>query len=174
VNFHRRNSSSWVQVDVDRINVRWQIHFLDQSSQIDALRCQLRRRFISEHAGNGNKAPPELAPQGVDLRGLVQEMDLPPDIYTVDIDLHPRGRVAAMKVHADVCLHPSKVEGFGMNVLECQSVGTPVVTTKFRAMEDFTRNGISVPPAQWEHLAALGGKWVMPDVKGVAHSCSRR
>ena len=55
-----------------------------------------------------------------------------------------------------------------MNVLECQSVGTPVVTTKFRAMEDFTRNGISVPPAQWEHLAALGGKWVMPDVKGVA------
>ncbi|CAL6289687.1 unnamed protein product [Bathycoccus prasinos] len=125
-------------------------------------------QVMRDHDGNGNKAPPELAPQGVDLRGLVQEMDLPPDIYTVDIDLHPRGRVAAMKVHADVCLHPSKVEGFGMNVLECQSVGTPVVTTKFRAMEDFTRNGISVPPAQWEHLAALGGKWVMPDVKGVA------
>ena len=125
-------------------------------------------QVMRDHDGKGQQAPPELAPQGIDLRGLVQEMDLPPDIYTVDINLHPRGRVAAMKVHADVCLHPSKVEGFGMNVLECQSVGTPVVTTKFRAMEDFTRNGISVPPAQWEHVTALGGKWAMPDVKGVA------
>lgn len=121
-----------------------------------------------DHDGKGNLAPPELETRGVDLRLLVQSMDLPPDLYTVDIDLHPRGRVAAMKLLADVCLHPSKVEGFGMNVLECQSVGTPVVTTKFRAMDDFTKNGIAVPPAQWEHYPSFGGKWAMPDVKGVA------
>jgi glycosyltransferase involved in cell wall biosynthesis len=125
-------------------------------------------QVMRDHDGNGQQAPPELKPQGVDLRGLVQEMDIPPELYTVDINLHPRGRVAAMKIHANVCLHPSKVEGFGMNVVECQSVGTPVVTTKFRAMDDFTKNGISVPPAQWEHYPSLGGKWAMPDVKGVA------
>ena len=27
--------------------------------------------------------------------------------------------VAAYKKRADVCLHPSTVEGFGMNVMEC-------------------------------------------------------
>lgn len=55
-----------------------------------------------------------------------------------------------------------------MDVLECQSVGTPVVTTEFGAMYDFTKNGISVPPAQWEN--SLSGQWATPDVKGVAEA----
>jgi len=35
-----------------------------------------------------------------------------------------------------------------MNVLECQAVGTPVITTEFLAMADFTKLGISVPHRQ--------------------------
>ena len=64
-------------------------------------------QVMRDHDGKGQQAPPELAPQGIDLRGLVQEMDLPPDIYTVDIDFQPRGRVAEMKVHADLLLNQS-------------------------------------------------------------------
>ena len=126
--------------------------------------------ILSDIDGKGAQAPPELQAQGVNLRHLVQEMDLDPELYTMDINLHPRGRVAAMKTFADVCLHPSKVEGFGMQVLECQSLGTPVVTTKFNAMKDFTKNGISVEPAQWEHYGTLDGKWALPDVKGTAEA----
>ena len=35
-----------------------------------------------------------------------------------------------------------------MNVLECQAVGTPVVTTSFLAMKDYTKLGIAVAPRQ--------------------------
>ena len=43
---------------------------------------------------------------------------------------------------ADVLLQPSKVEGFGMPVLEAQLLGTPVVTTAWGAMADYTRCGV--------------------------------
>lgn len=66
---------------------------------------------------------------------------------TIDDNIYDRATVFAMKKQADVCLHPSKVEGFGMNVVECQLAGTPVVTTAFGAMKDNTCLGISVPPA---------------------------
>lgn len=40
-----------------------------------------------------------------------------------------------LKAMADVCLHPSKTEGFGLNALECQAVGIPIITTNFSAMQ---------------------------------------
>ena len=36
---------------------------------------------------------------------------------------------------ADVLLHPSRSEGFGMLVLEAQHVGVPVITTRRGAMK---------------------------------------
>ena len=42
---------------------------------------------------------------------------------------------------ADVLLHPSRSEGFGMLVLEAQHVGVPVITTRRGAMKDYTMHG---------------------------------
>ena len=42
---------------------------------------------------------------------------------------------------ADVLLIPSKVEGFGMPILESQLLGTPVVSTKLTAMGKLTATG---------------------------------
>jgi hypothetical protein len=72
---------------------------------------------------------------------------------------------------AQVCLHPSKTEGFGLNVLECQLMGTPVITTKTAAMADYTVNGEAVPYRQTEWLA--GGMVATPDVDGVAAALHR-
>ena len=72
-----------------------------------------------------------------------------------------------LKRMADVCLHASKSEGFGMNMLECQAVGTPVITTKFMAMKDYTKLGISVPHRQMIFSAESGREMALPDVEGI-------
>lgn len=49
--------------------------------------------------------------------------------FLVDTGMHSfEGSVELMRL-ADVLLHPSKTEGFGMPLLEAQSLGTPIVTT---------------------------------------------
>ena len=49
-----------------------------------------------------------------------------------------------------------------------QLIGTPVITTRFSAMEDYTFNGISVPNRQleWMHRGLVA----TPDVQGVAEA----
>ena len=82
---------------------------------------------------------------------MLRDMNLPPNSYKLVTKIFddPRDSMA-MKVVADVCLHPSRVEGFGLNVIECQGLGTPVITTNFTAMGDFTKLGLSVPPIHYE------------------------
>ena len=67
---------------------------------------------------------------------------------------------------ADVLLHPSRSEGFGMLVLEAQHIGLLVITTKRGAMKDYTMHGVSVKPLQREWLNI--GYVATPDVGGVA------
>ena len=65
---------------------------------------------------------------------------------------------------ADVLLHPSKTEGFGMPILEAQALGVPVVTNGWGAMLDYTYHGVAVPPLQpqWHSLG-----WVYtPNISG--------
>ena len=53
-----------------------------------------------------------------------------------------------------------------MNILECQALGTPVISTDFLAMGDFTKFGIAVPPVQMDFMKR--GVVACPDVAGVA------
>ena len=54
----------------------------------------------------------------------------------------PRRRRSTQVVAlADVLLHPSRSEGFGMLVLEAQHIGVPVITTRRGAMKDYTMHG---------------------------------
>ena len=55
-----------------------------------------------------------------------------------------------------------------MNVLECQSVGTPVITTNYTAMADFTKVGIAVPHRQMVRTPGAIYDLALPDVQGIA------
>jgi len=64
----------------------------------------------------------------------------------------------------------SKSEGFGMNVLECQALGTPVITNKFYSMDDFTKYGVAVPSHQQQWDPIIGRSMAMPDVDGIVEA----
>lgn len=128
-------------------------------------------REIAQHSRN-RKAPLGLKPEGLALEKLVDMYGLEPDSYTLDDTVHTFEKALSFKKRAHVCLHPSRVEGFGMNVLECQMVHTPVVTTNFTAMGDFTQYGISVP---YEQMDLFNDKELVavPSVTGTAAALER-
>jgi len=112
--------------------------------------------------------PAQLLPKGNMHYLMLHEYGLPREVYTIDIARHASEVIAAYKTRASVCLHPSKVEGFGMNVMECQAVGTPVITTNYTAMGDFTKLGRSVLPRQMIRNPGAIYEMALPDVVGIA------
>jgi len=131
----------------------------------------LESYLIESDLNNREKAPPAVMPEGVNLSKRIYETGLPREAYTIDITQHEPEIVAALKSKADVCLHASKVEGFGMNVLECQALGTPVITTNHTAMGDFTKLGISVGHQQMIFPSgSIGYDFALPDVNGIANA----
>ena len=91
---------------------------------------------------------------------------VPQSRYFVDTVERAYAESLEVIAFADVLLHPSRSEGFGMLVLEAQHIGLPVITTKRGAMKDYTMHGISVKPLQREWLNI--GYVATPDVGGVA------
>lgn len=115
---------------------------------------------------NGEKAPWQVPDGGQPLRYLLHMLNI--TSYTLDEEIHPPEQISALKQAADVCLHPSRVEGFGMNILECQYFGTPVISTNFTAMAAFTRFGHAVPPLQLSYY--LRGFVAVPNISGVVNA----
>lgn len=103
---------------------------------------------------------------GISLRLTLQQAGIPSSMYTLDENYHDKALTMALKRNADVCLHTSKSEGFGLVVIECQALGTPVVTTNYTAMRDYTKYGIAVEPAGLE--AFQGAYFALPSVAGAA------
>ena len=66
---------------------------------------------------------------------------VPAGRYTVDTVERDYAESLEVVALADVLLHPSRSEGFGMLVLEAQHVGVPVITTRRGAMKDYTMHG---------------------------------
>ncbi|EJK75556.1 hypothetical protein THAOC_02714 [Thalassiosira oceanica] len=124
--------------------------------------------LMSSDDNNNMDAPAAVMPIGLAIELALRDIGMPYGSYTVDIAQHDVAVVAAYKKRASVCLHPSKVEGFGMNVLECQSVGTPVITTNYTAMADFTKVGIAVPHRQMLRAPGAIYDLALPDVEGIA------
>jgi glycosyltransferase involved in cell wall biosynthesis len=93
---------------------------------------------------------------------------VPAGRYTVDTVERDYAESLEVVALADVLLHPSRSEGFGMLVLEAQHVGVPVITTRRGAMKDYTMHGVSVKPVQREWLNI--GYVATPDVHGVAEA----
>ena len=68
------------------------------------------------------------------LDDLFHALGFPMDVVKVDTMIRSYDDSLRLMAMADVLLQPSKVEGFGMPVLEAQLLGTPVVTTKWQAI----------------------------------------
>lgn len=125
--------------------------------------------FIHTYSVNTLKKNPHLKVDGVlRLVDLLEYTSIPKEKFVIHEKIVPYNEVLELFEMADVLLHGSKSEGFGVPILEAQLIGTPVVTTKFGAMEDYTLNGISVPYVQkcFDNLGS--GVWVTPSVDGTA------
>jgi hypothetical protein len=110
--------------------------------------------------------PPKNAmSKGIQLQQLIDAVGIPSSSYTLDGTIHPWELHFEMKAMADVCLHATKTEGFGLNYIECQGLGTPVITTDFSAMSDYTKLGKAVTPVQFEWM--VGGFAATPHVPGI-------
>ena len=143
---------------------------------------QAFRRFL-DHLELEERQECVLVVRGVTINasiGLVHQLDLPFLIRQsriqpfVHLDTTERSYRDAMHMLSefDVLLHPSKTEGFGMPALEAQSLGIPVITSKFGAMEDFTFHGAAVPPLEQDEWLPTG--YVpTPDVSGFADALRR-
>lgn len=114
----------------------------------------------------GATAPANVMDDGVPLVKFLRLAKVPQSAYTIDQNIHTAETVVKLKTMANVCLHASKTEGFGLNSLECQALGTPVITTNFSAMGDYTKLGKKVEPNQMEWM--ISGYVATPDVKGIA------
>mmetsp|Transcript_5574 Transcript_5574/g.13259 ORF Transcript_5574/g.13259 Transcript_5574/m.13259 type:complete len:689 (-) Transcript_5574:226-2292(-) len=141
---------------------------LEDPSGVHLLIHAMESYLVSGDVHLDADAPGAILPKGTMLDFTLHQHGLPRHVYTIDIAKHAPQVVAAYKKRADVCLHPSKVEGFGMNVMECQVVGTPVITTNYTAMGDFTKIGRSVPYRQTIHPPNTAYQMAMPDVIGIA------
>jgi glycosyltransferase involved in cell wall biosynthesis len=101
---------------------------------------------------------------------LLDYLTIPRDRYILNEKLLEYQEVLDLMSCADVLLQGSKSEGFGIPVLEAQLLATPVVTTQFGAMKDFTFFGISVPPLQRSFDYIGQGIWAMPHVDGMVNA----
>jgi FkbM family methyltransferase len=67
---------------------------------------------------------------------------------------------------ADVLLSASMGEGFGIPIIEAQSCGLPVITTKFSSMTELTFNGVTVAPLQ-RAWTAINTWQAVPSIQGI-------
>ena len=130
------------------------------------LMSSLPNAFLYVHATTIAKSIGHV--QQLDVWQMLREANVPNDRYIIsDRELSDDANTRLIEM-ADVLCNPSKVEGFGMAVLEAQALGVPVVTTRVGAMADYTFNGVSVPPIQNEWLQI--GYVSTPNVSGVAEA----
>lgn len=87
---------------------------------------------------------------GVDLRVLIERLELPKDSVRFVSQYHHQvlgcspGYMQAAYNAMDVLLAPSYAEGFGIPLIEAQACGTPVITQRFTAMAEVGQIGWQV------------------------------
>lgn len=108
---------------------------------------------------------------GLDLYDLIRNLGLfgctanTPE-YDIAMGLSEE-RMAQMYRAADVILHASYSEGFGLMALEGQSCGTPVIVHDFAASPEFCFAGIKVPSLQ-RFWTLLGSWYAIPSIPHIA------
>lgn len=91
--------------------------------------------------------------------------DLPTGRYYINQTRVDTKTIDQIYYLSDVVMIGSKSEGFGLPILEAQSRGLPVVTSKFLAMNDYTFYGQSAKCCQVEYDHIGNGMWTVPSIK---------
>jgi len=123
--------------------------------------------LIDSDIFGGILAPSYVLSKGMNLFHRFYYSGVPRDSYTIDGTIHEPEVVDMLKDMASVCLLPAQVEGFGMNVIECQALGTPVVTLNHTATGDFTKLGRTVKVRQ-RNFATNLLEFAQPDAEYLA------
>jgi len=90
-----------------------------------------------------------------------------PDAYTILGQMLPPEGVAEWYQSLDLLTACSEAEGFGLPILEAQSCGVPVVTTRFSAMTELCSSGWTVG-GQRHWTGGHESWWMTPDVEEIA------
>jgi glycosyltransferase involved in cell wall biosynthesis len=112
--------------------------------------------------------------QGEDIGSLMLSLGLPEnsvliaDQYRMAFNPHPAETMARIYSTFDVLLNPAAGEGFGIPVLEAQSVGVPAIVTDFSAMKEVCGAGWKVAyRSQWTGQRSWQAR---PDVPDIVHA----
>lgn len=102
----------------------------------------------------------ERCPQGYDLIGFAEELEISNHVLgpkiNVILDSVDDSELSELYATADVLVHPSWAEGFGLPIIEAMACGTPVIATNTTSMTELVQGrGWLVEPVPrdvWEDV----------------------
>ena len=141
-----------------RFGFTWEVHYLPWPVAIDRFQFRLREkceRFLFINGTGGTRAywhdgtRVAMRRKGLDL--IIEAAALTPEVPWIvysqkdRIPPHPKNVLvkpppidnADLYADGDVCVQPSRWEGLGLQLLECQAAGLPLVTTDAPPMNEY-------------------------------------
>lgn len=104
---------------------------------------------------------------------VLELLSIPPTKYHLHEEIVEYNTILEYIAMSDVLLQGSRTEGFCVPILESQMLQTPVITTAFGAMKDYTYYGYSVPYVQREYVPMAKGMWVVPSITGMTDALEK-
>ena len=107
--------------------------------------------------------------QGIDMNFICQNLDFPPgSIYIPYGDkIVDRRQVLDLYATADILLHCSAGEGFGVPIIEAQYFGCSVITNNCTAMPEITYNGICINENRRYYVNNVNSFWYYPSPESI-------
>jgi len=110
--------------------------------------------------------------EGIDMNFICQYLDYPPNTIWVPYNdrIVERSKVIDLYLMADILLHCSAGEGFGVPIIEAQYYGCSVVTNNCTAMPELTYNGICVSDNYKIYVNNVNSFWYYPKPEAITQA----
>jgi len=108
--------------------------------------------------------------EGINMDYICKQLQFPPGMIYVPYNdrIVSRHQITELYLVADILLHCSAGEGFGVPIIEAQYYGTSVVTNYCTAMPELTYNGICVSQNQKLFVNNVNSYWYYPNIDDVS------